>query len=214
MVTMRFQDRRRALSVLASLTSLAGLAATLPACSTEAVAVVTTYATTTTTTTGSTTTQLSTTSSSSTTTTEPLPIPQAIPADGTEPYLELGTIEIPKITLTAPLLEGVTDSTLDDGPGHWPGTAMPGRTGNVVVGGHRTSHTHPFRHIDQLVPGDEVIFTTAEGRFVYLVDRTEIVTPQDVWIVNQTTERTATLFACHPLGSTSHRMVVFLKLRP
>lgn len=210
---MRLSGHRRPLSVLASLASLAVLAAALPACSSESVAVVTTFATTTSTAVTSTT-QASTTSSSSTTTTEPIPIPQAIPADGTEPYIELGTIEIPKIKVKEPLLEGVTDSTLDDGPGHWPGTAMPGRTGNVVVGGHRTSHTRPFRYIDQLVPGDEVIFNTADGRFVYLVDRTEIVTPKDTWIVNQTAERTATLFACHPLGSTSHRMVVFLKLRP
>ena len=212
MVTMRSPDHRRALSVLAALASLTVFATALPACSDDSAAVVTTFATTTTVVTS--TTNAPTTSSSSTTTTEPLPMPKPIPAEGTEPHVELGTIEIPRIKLTDTLLEGVTTTTLDGGPGHWPGTAMPGHIGNVVIGGHRTSHTRPFRYIDQLVKGDEVILTTAEGRFVYVVDHTEIVTPQDTWIVNQTPERTATLFACHPLGSTSHRMVVFLKLQP
>src|SRR3712207_8743422 len=41
----------------------------------------------------------------------------------------------------------------------WPGTAFPGETGNAVFAGHRVTHSHPFRHIDKLVPGDEVFFT-------------------------------------------------------
>ena len=80
------------------------------------------------------------------------------PADpnAPEPVNELGTIEIPKIDVTKRMFEGVTLTTLNRGPGHWPGTAMPGQVGNVVIGGHRTSHDKPFRHIDELDPGDEV----------------------------------------------------------
>ena len=47
-----------------------------------------------------------------------------------------------------------------NGPGHWPGTALPGQLGNAVVAGHRTSHNRDFRNIDQLVPGDEIILST------------------------------------------------------
>ena len=61
------------------------------------------------------------------------------------------------------MFEGIRLSTLDRGPGHWPGTAMPGELGNVVVAGHRVSHNEDFRNLDQLVPGDEVIFNTAVG---------------------------------------------------
>jgi len=110
------------------------------------------------------------------------------------------------------MYEGVTLTTLNRGPGHWPGTAMPGDVGNVVIGGHRVSHDKPFRNIDQLVTGDEVVFNTDGGRFVYTVVSTEVVTPDAIWIVNQTPERTATLFACTPPGSTSHRLVVHLAL--
>ncbi len=142
-----------------------------------------------------------------------LPVPQAPPdPKAKEPALTLGTIEIPRVALNKSLLEGITLTTLDKGPGHWPGTALPGAMGNVVIGGHRTSKDRPFRHLEKLVPGDEVILTTDAGRFVYLVVRTEIVKPDAIWIVNQTEAYTATLFACHPVGSTRERIVVFLEL--
>jgi sortase A len=143
-----------------------------------------------------------------------LPVPAAPPADpnGKETVRQIGSIEIPKIGITKSMYEGVTLTTLNRGPGHWPGTAMPGDVGNVVIGGHRVSHDKPFRNIDQLVTGDEVVFNTDGGRFVYTVVSTEVVTPDAIWIVNQTPERTATLFACTPPGSTSHRLVVHLAL--
>jgi len=151
---------------------------------------------------------------STTTLLEELPVPlPPPPVHLDEPYTELGTIEIPKLQVTKPLLEGISLTTLDRGPGHWPGTAMPGHLGNVVIGGHRTSHDRPFRHVDKLVPGDEVIMTTLEGRFVYEVTETQVVTPDAMWVVDQHREFTATLFACHPVGSTKERIIVFLKLQ-
>ena len=148
-----------------------------------------------------------------TTTSEALPQPLAAPeARAAEPIIELGTIEMPSLGVSKSLFEGVSLTVLDHGPGHWPGTAMPGHLGNVVIGGHRTSYDRPFRHIDQLAPGDEVILTTAEGRFVYKVTSTEVVTPDAMWIIDQTAAYTATLFACHPVGSTKERIVVHLEL--
>ena len=112
------------------------------------------------------------------------------------------------------MYEGIRLTTLDYGPGHWPGTALPGQIGNVVVGGHRTSKHRVFRNVDQLVAGDEIIFTDANGVHVYIVNRVEIVQPTDVWIINPTETATATLFACHPPGSTAQRIVVFADLKP
>ena len=142
----------------------------------------------------------------------PLPKPSAAPQDtrGAEPRNQLGTIAIPAIGLSATMLEGIRLTTLDQGPGHWPGTAMPGEFGNVVVAGHRTSHSKPFRHLDALSPGDEVIFTMPYGQFTYHVVSTEIVLPSQVDIINQTPAKTATLFACNPPGSTRERIVVHL----
>jgi sortase A len=148
-----------------------------------------------------------------TTTAATLPQPQAPPnPNAIEPAVQIGTIAIPKLQLLHSMWEGITDSTLNRGPGHWPGTAMPGQIGNVVLGGHRVSHDRPFRHIDELVPGDQIILTTLTGQFTYIVTGSQVVTPHDVWIVNQTPAHTLTLFACHPPGSVRERYVVFAKL--
>lgn len=137
----------------------------------------------------------------------PAPPPEAY---APEERIEIGRIEIPKIGVDKPMFEGVTLTTLDHGPGHWPGTAAPGQIGNAVIAGHRVSHDKPFEHLDQLEPGDQVIFGDAAGRHVYQVRGTEIVNPDALWITDQTPERTATLFACHPKGSTKQRIVVHL----
>lgn len=156
----------------------------------------------------------STTSSTTTTVPPTLPVPIAPPDDprADEPEVQLGTIEIPTLGVSKTLYSGITLTTLDRGPGHWPGTAMPGEYGNTVVAGHRTSRDRPFRHIDQLQNGDEVVFTTAAGRFVYHVTGIEVVLPDALWIVDQRPGYTATLFACHPVGSTRERIVVHLQL--
>ncbi len=140
-----------------------------------------------------------------------LPFPEA---DAVEPRVQLGTIEIPAIGIAKPLMEGAALGTLDLGPGHLPGSALPGQLGNVVVGGHRVSHDHPFLDIDRLVPGDAVIFTIGTQRFTYLVESTEIIDPLDVHVVEQHRAYLATLFACHPKGSTSQRIIVHLRFAP
>ena len=154
------------------------------------------------------------TTTPATTTTIALPVPIAVPADsvGEEPVIEVGSIEIPALKVDETMYEGIRLTTLDRGPGHWPGTAMPGQVGNVVIAGHRVSHSKPFRNVDKLVAGDEVVFNTADGRFVYTVVSQEIVKPDALYIVDQTPAKTATLFACHPPGSTRERIVVHLVL--
>ena len=165
------------------------------------------------TTTSSTTEAPVTTTTMVATTTEALPVPLAAPAPrAKEPIVELGTLEMPKIGISKSLFEGVSLTVLDNGPGHWPGTAMPGHVGNVVIGGHRTSHDRPFRDIDQMAVGDEMILTTNEGRFVYRVTSTEVVKPDAIRIIDQPSAYTATLFACHPVGSTKERFVVHLEM--
>ena len=129
-----------------------------------------------------------------------------------EPITQIGTIEIPKIGVVSPIFHGITMRNIDLGPSHWPGTAMPGQPGNTVFMGHRVTHTHPFRDIDQLVPGDQVIFTVNGLRAVYVVTGHEIVRPSQTGIVTQTTTATGTIFACHPPHSAAFRYVVHLAL--
>lgn len=204
---------------------------TLPAPSTQAPSTQapstqapTTQATTSTSTTPASSTSTSTTTTSTTSTIAPTTTastlaeqpsqPIAPPPDprGVEDQVRLGGIAIPKLGVDAPLLEGIRLTTLDNGPGHWPGTAMPGAVGNVVVAAHRTSHGASFRNIDQLVAGDSVTFDVGGGDIEYKVTGTQIVNPDAVWIVDPTDTPTATLFACHPPGSVRQRIVVNLEL--
>jgi sortase A len=120
----------------------------------------------------------------------------------------IGRVEIPKIGLSHPVYEGISLDQINQGPSHWPGTAAPGQKGNSVFAGHRVTHSHPFLDIDLLQPGDQIIFTTAAGRFVYQVTESLIVTPDATWIADQTPDPTLTLFACHPKHQKTHRYVV------
>lgn len=140
----------------------------------------------------------------------PLPMPKDAPANpyADVPVVQIGTISIPKIGVSQPLYEGIWLTVLDQGPGHWPGSAEPGQRGNLVVAGHRVTHTHPFLDIDRLAPGDRVIFTMPNGQFIYAVTGTTIVTPDQISIVYPTKTPTMTLFACHPKHSAAQRIVV------
>jgi sortase A len=136
--------------------------------------------------------------------------PVAPPANerAKSPIVKIGEIRIPKIGLVHPVYEGVTLTVIDHGPGHWPGSAVPGQAGNSVFAGHRVTHSRPFRNVDKLVPGDEIIFVMPNGTFTYKMTKQEIVKPTDVWIVNPTPTATLTLFACHPPGSAAKRIVI------
>jgi sortase A len=173
----------------------------------------------------STTTTASTTTTTvkPTTTTAPKPLPQPDPAPvdayADVPITEIGSIAIPKIGLLHPIFEGVWLTVVDNGPGHWPGSALPGQRGNSVFAGHRVTHSHPFLDMDLLVPGDKVVFDMPYGTFTYSITSITIVQPEDMSIVTPTPEPTLTLFACHPKHSAAQRIVakgtlVYSKFKP
>lgn len=143
-----------------------------------------------------------------------LPVPEPLPEDpyAPTPDVQVGTIAIPELGIDETLHEGMTLTAINRGPSVWPGTAVPGEVGNTVVAGHRTTYGAPFRNLDQLEAGDEVIFTNDGGEHTYAVEALEIVDPTAVDIASQSNEYTATLFACHPPGSARQRIVVHLQL--
>lgn len=143
-----------------------------------------------------------------------LSTPIAPPADpyAPSPIIRLGVLEIPKIQEVTPIFEGITLTVIDHGPGHWPGSAMPGQPGNTVFPGHRVTHSHPFLNLDLLAPGDQIVFHMTHEDYVYKVTGTQIVDPTDLQVVNQTSTRTVTLIACHPKHSAAQRIVVTGKL--
>ncbi len=141
------------------------------------------------------------------------PIAQPIP-DAEEAVARL---EIPRMGLNRIVVEGATASALTKGPGHFPETPLPGQLGNAAIAGHRTTHLHPFFDIDKMQPGDEIIVTTLNGRYVYQVTGTEVVGPDDYAEVIPTPDRTKatlTLVSCTPRYSASNRIVVHSELEP
>jgi sortase A len=143
------------------------------------------------------------------------PLASRQPADDVEQATGavVGSISIPAIGVEEEVRAGVALEVIDQGPAHWVGTAQPGTAGNVVVAGHRSTHSAPFRNLDQLTDGDVVIVTDPVGfDMIYRVTETFIVTPDAIWITYDNGEPLLTLFACHPVGSAAQRIVIRAEL--
>jgi sortase A len=145
-----------------------------------------------------------------TTTTATTALPPLPPPAKGDP---IASIEIPKIGVDWIVVEGVELGQLADGPGHYPDTPMPGQLGNVSIAGHRTTHGAPFYRVDELQQGDEIVVTTVQGRFTYLVEFTQIVTPTQWEVVAPTDDAQLTLTSCNPRYSSRQRIVVRAKLK-
>jgi sortase A len=124
----------------------------------------------------------------------------------------IGRIEIPRLDLDAVLIQGTDTASLEKGPGHYPGTALPGQDSTIGVAGHRTTYLAPFRHIDSLQPGDPIHIEMPYADFTYKVQTHRIVAPTQTAIVNPVGYERLVLTACHPLYSASERYAIFAKL--
>ncbi len=153
----------------------------------------------------------------------PTPPPAAVPAP-----VELGeglaVLRIPRLgdwnDEPPVVVEGVRVDDLKTGPGHMPGTALPGQLGNLVVSGHRTTYGAPFSRLDELEVGDAVVVETRDAWFTYTVTGSTIVAPSAVevaWPVPgeagaTPTRRLMTLTTCHPRYSARQRLIVSAEL--
>ncbi len=120
----------------------------------------------------------------------------------------VGRVEIPRLGVSVVVRSGSDARTLQLAVGHIPGTALPGDPGNVGLAGHRDTF---FRRLRDIRPDDEIVVTTAEGAFTYLVERTVVVEPEDVWVLDPTNTPTLTLVTCYPFtyfGSAPQRFIV------
>lgn len=145
-----------------------------------------------------------------------LPLPAKAPTNerAPGPIIAIGEIEIPSIQVKHTLYEGITLTVVDHGPGHWPGSALPGDPGNTVFAGHRTVNSRPFHNLDLVKPGDRVIFRVGGRTSVYQITKNFVVDGSETHIALPTPQPTVTLFACHPKGSAKQRIVVQGKLLP
>ena len=122
----------------------------------------------------------------------------------------IGRLVIPHIDLDEIVLEGVDDEALNAGPGHLPGTALPGDKGNSVVSAHRDRH---FNHFDALKTGDTVVTESRAGRTTWVIVSQRVV-DKDAPALFRTSDATLTLTTCWPiqyLGSAPSRLIVTAK---
>jgi sortase A len=127
----------------------------------------------------------------------------ATPMDGL-----IGRIRIPRLLLSAVVVEGIGKTTLRRAVGHIPGTALPGQPGNVGLAGHRDTL---FRPLKDLRIQDEIQFSTLSGDFKYVVESLIIVEPDNVGVLAPSPENELTLVTCYPfsyVGAAPRRFVV------
>ncbi len=120
----------------------------------------------------------------------------------------IGELQIPRLALTAMVVQGDSPQILQRAVGHLAGTALPGESGNVVLAGHRDTFFRPLR---QVHAGDAITLKTRAGDFEYLVESTAVVPPGDVRVLEPTPTRTLTLITCFPfsfLGPAPDRFIV------
>ena len=129
--------------------------------------------------------------------------PPAIAASGL-----IGRLEIPRLELSAVVIEGDDSKTLRRAVGHIPGTPLPGQTGNVALTGHRDTFFRPLRKIRA---NDIIVLTTLQGEYHYRVVSTRVVNPDNVAVLNASDREILTLVTCYPfyfVGSAPHRFIV------
>jgi sortase A len=127
----------------------------------------------------------------------------------------VGRLKVPKIDLNTVVVQGTDEEvSLKKGPGHYTETPLPGQKGNWTVGvaGHRTTYDAPFRNINKLKKGDEIVFSTPYGRFTYAVEGTKIVDDSETGVFQPKGYDRIALTACHPLYSAAQRIIAYGKL--
>ncbi len=147
----------------------------------------------------------------------------AKPDDGKLNKIKLGgavaMLRIPRLgnDYKYAVVEGVDTENLKQGPGHKPGSAMPGKVGNFVVSGHRTTYGAPFNRINELKRDDEIIVDTRRARYIYRVTSQDIVDPGDLDVTAPVPGKPdirpirayITLTTCHPEYSAAQRLIVY-----
>jgi sortase A len=120
----------------------------------------------------------------------------------------IAMLEIPRLAISTPVVQGDDERMLDLAAGHLPDTPLPWEGGNSAIAAHRDGLFRPLRNIRE---GDEIVVRTAQGDFSYTVRETKIVEPTDLSVLEPTDQQTLTLITCYPfnyIGTAPKRFIV------
>lgn len=123
----------------------------------------------------------------------------------------IGRLRSSSMGLDTVVVQGTDTASLQTGPGHFPETSLPGQGGTVGIAGHRTTYGAPFRNVDSLERGDRIVLEMPYATFVYRVQKTKIVDPHNVGVVEDVGYERLVLTSCHPLYSAAQRFIVFAR---
>ncbi len=121
-------------------------------------------------------------------------------------------MDIPALHLSVPIVTGIEPMSLMRGVGHIPGTALPGGLGTVGLAGHRDTYLRELRHVAK---GMRIDLRDKTGVYGYTVQQTEIVTPDQVRVLDIQQTPRLTLITCFPfdfVGAAPRRFIVYASL--
>jgi sortase A len=123
----------------------------------------------------------------------------------------VGVLRVPSLKIEVPVFDGTDDTTLDRGVGRIIGTARVGTPGNTALAGHRDGFFRPLKDISV---GANLELVTPDSTIHYKVEKTEVVTPDDVSVLADQGSPALTLVTCFPfyfVGSAPQRFIVQAK---
>jgi len=128
----------------------------------------------------------------------------------------VGVIEIDKIGVKLPILNGASDANLDKGAGLLEGTPAPGMPGNSAIAAHRNrAYGSMFNRLDEVGVGDTVTVKDKNSTYQYEVYETLVVEPHETSVLNGSQdEKVLTLITCTPIDTATHRLIVKAKIKP
>ena len=124
------------------------------------------------------------------------------------PPSAFGRIEIPRIGVKAIVKVGEDEKTLARAVGLVPGGARPGQPGNIILAGHRDTF---FRSLGRIRINDQIRVQVPPHTYEYRVDSAQIVSPENVSVLESRGVEQLTLVTCYPfnlIGPAPDRFIV------
>ncbi len=128
-----------------------------------------------------------------------------VPTQGPEQAVR---IRIPAVKVDAPVVQGDGFEQLKKGVGQQIGGPNPGDDGNIVLSAHNDIYGEIFRYLDELKEGDEVLLSTSQHTYTYIVRKKQIVEPNQVEVMGATVEPVVTLISCYPYMVDKQRIII------
>ena len=112
-------------------------------------------------------------------------------------------------------LENEMQDALQDGVVHYPGTSLPGKTGNTVITGHSSyfpwdpgRFKDVFALLHNLVIGDRIVIYYDQDKYIYEVKGIDVVLPENMEVLKQSPNEKLTLITCTPIGTNLKRLII------